>query len=346
MWGKVNTDSIIVPLAKGTLVNEDYNQVGNPYASPVNIGGVVHKAFLDGQLASSMFWIWNPYYATAGGFVTIHDTASYILSANTSFQVRAAYDNATLRFGEGNKATIPSLVTLKNNSKDVVNFHVYDANYHIWDELNMVFNSDATDNEDLAFDGGKPVNPDLNFYSWSNDHRPLSYDARPYQDGKVIPLGLTSNYLQDFIIKVDNYSIPQGGQLYLHDKFLKAYTLLEQGTEYKFAVTKDPASQGDNRFELGLQPAGSVIGNTSKSLKVLMLPNPATSGVSITFNAPISAKTSIRVLSLEGVCLMTQDLGVQQAGNVTMALDNLASGVYMVEFTSGDEKVVQRLVKE
>ena len=41
-----------------------------------------------------------------------------------------------------------------------------------------------------------------------------------------------------------------------------------------------------------------------------------------------------------------KDLGVQQSGNVVMSLDNLASGLYMVEITSGKDRVVQRLVKE
>ena len=346
MWGRVNTDSVVIPLKKGTRANQDYNQIANPYPSPVDIGAVLHKANTDGQLNGGSFFLWNPYQATAGGFVTVHDTSSYVIAANTSFQVRAAYNSATLRFGEGNKANTVSLVSLKQANNGVLALHVYDENYHVWDELKMEFNAGATDNEDLAFDAGKPVNPDLNFYSWSNDRHPLSYDIRPYQEGKVIPLGFTSNYYQDFIIKVDNYSNPEGGQLYLHDKYLGAYTLVEQGAEYKFAVTKDPASQGDSRFELGMQPTGTVLGSTSKSLKVLMLPNPASSGVNITFDAPTSAKTSIRVLSLEGICIMIQELGQQQAGNITLSLDKLSSGVYMVELTSGNEKVVQRLVKE
>jgi hypothetical protein len=54
----------------------------------------------------------------------------------------------------------------------------------------------------------------------------------------------------------------------------------------------------------------------------------------------------VRILTVEGVCVATQDLGIQQNGSITLPLDNLASGVYMVEFTSGDKKVVQRLVKE
>ena len=148
------------------------------------------------------------------------------------------------------------------------------------------------------------------------------------------------------MIRADNFSVPSGGVVYLHDKYLGKYTLLDQGVEYRFSITKDAATQGDNRFELGLAPANAPVAAGQSNLKVLMVPNPASSGVTVTFNAPESAKTTVRVLTVEGVCVVTQDLGIQQNGSITLPLDNLASGVYMVEFTSGDKKVVQRLVKE
>ena len=91
----------------------------------------------------------------------------------------------------------------------------------------------------------------------SADNSKLSIDARPFSDGKVIPLGIKSSYLQDFIIKAQNVAVPDNGQVYLHDKYLQTYTQLLQGTEYKFTITKDAASQGDNRFELSMKKAGT-----------------------------------------------------------------------------------------
>jgi hypothetical protein len=77
-----------------------------------------------------------------------------------------------------------------------------------------------------------------------------------------------------------------------------------------------------------------------------MVPNPATSDVTITYTATGREQTSIRVLNVEGVTVLSQDLGVQQSGSVKLAVDKLASGVYMVELTSGADKVVHRLIKE
>ena len=350
-WGTVNTGNMDIQLQRGSLLvsgapAQDYNQKSNPYPSPVDIGTVVYNAMVDSQLYQPYIYVWNAFGATAGMFVTVNETSltPYVISANASYQVRAKSSGAILHFTEGNKSASPSAVLLKA-SNDVIALNVYDENYHLWDMFNLKFTDAATEYED-NIDAGKAVNPDLNFYSWSADHHALSTDLRPFSEGKVIPMGLTTNYNQNFIIKVDNFSnSATGGQLYLHDKLLEKYMLLSQGAEYSFAVTKDPATQGDNRFELGMEPEGSVTATTA-NLKVMMVPNPATSGVNVTYSAPKSEKTSVRILTVEGVCVLTQDLGVQQSGSVNLSLDNLASGVYMVEFTSGTDKVVQRLVKE
>ena len=144
-------------------------------------------------------------------------------------------------------------------------------------------------------------------------------------------------------MKADNLTLSAGEQLYLHDKYLQTYTQLQQGTEYKFSITKDPASQGDARFELSLNPS---VAAQSNGLDVQMLPNPANSVVTISYTASSTEQTSIRVMDVEGVTVLAQDLGQQQSGSTQIALDKLASGVYMVEFTSGTNKVVHRLVKE
>jgi len=266
-----------------------------------------------------------------------------MLGENGCFQIRSKSATSTLVFHESDKAARVSEVLQKAGPGEMA-LNVYDGSYHIWDYFNLKFNDESMDEEE-NLDARKAVNPDLNFYSWSADHSPLAIDERPFTNDKVIPLGITSNYNQHFILRADEMNIPEGGQVYLHDKYLGTYTLLTQGTEYGFDITKEAGSQGDNRFELGLHKEEVVVKATGK-LQVLMVPNPATTGVNISYAAPKEANTTIRIYTVEGVCLLTKDLGAQQSGSINLAIDNLASGVYMVEFTSGADRVVQRLVKE
>ena len=178
----------------------------------------------------------------------------------------------------------------------------------------------------------------------SADNRKLSLDARPFVAGKTIPLGITSSYAQDFIIKADHLPAAHNGDIFLHDKYLQTYTPLQQGTEYKFTITKDAASQGDNRFELRMDPSG--VAQNASNLDVQMVPNPTNGEVTISYTAPEKETTSVRVINAEGITLISKELGMQQSGNVKIDLDKLASGIYIVELTSGSQKVIHRLIKE
>ena len=348
MWGPVNQGSLVVHMQKGTSAGQDYNQLGNPYPSPVDIGTIIYNAKAAGNITGGGFFVWNAQIGAAGQFQMIPigtgSAAPYYLQAYNAFQVRAAHNNDTLNFTESNKASAPS-VNLMKALPEYVSLTVYDANYHPWDMFYMRFTNDATDGEDNN-DAVKPSGADFNFYSISTDSAKLALDARPYTNGKVIPMGITSAYTQDFIIKAEGMAVPAGGKLYLHDKLLKQYVLLQEGTEYRFTITADKATQGNERFELNLNPTDVAAPVAKTGLQVAMLPNPATDEVAINFSQPTAEKTIIRVLDLSGVCVFTENLGMKQNGSVTVPLSSMASGIYIVELTSGSQKVSQRLIKE
>lgn len=347
MWGTVNQGNQTVHLTKGSGTYQDYNMVGNPYPSPVDIGTVIYNAKVSGNVVGSAFYVWNPSLGAGGQFQAIFiGTASaipYYLPAYCSFQVRAGHNGDSLNFTENNKnATATS--SLFKTQQGLLSLAVYDANYHLWDMLHISFNNAASVNEDCMLDATKPSGSDFNFYSLSADGRKLAIDTRPYQPATSIPLGLNSGYARDFIIKVEGVSTLEDGATYLHDKLLKQYILLQQGTEYKFSVSEKSETQGNNRFELCMRPA-TVIAEGS-GLSFSMFPNPATDEVTVNFKSYANANCSLRILDVSGACVHQQDFGLVASGSNTVSLSRFAAGIYVVEFTSGTEKVVQRLVKD
>ncbi len=359
-WGPLNQGSIDVTISKGATTLQDYNMIGNPYASPVDIGTIIYNAANaggGGRINSGRFYIWNPFLGVAGGFLSIpYSTCDcnsggspipYYIQANDAFQVRALFNGAQLNFTEARKsATITSSVSLMKANTNYLTLHVYDANYHLYDMLSVRFDSAATEDEDSKYDAGKPTGSEFNFYSVSADHRKLSMDTRPYKSESAIPLGVSSNYAQDYIIRAESVVAPDGGKVYLHDKLLKKYVLLQAGVDYKFAVTAENATQGEDRFELSLNPAALAEATVVKGLEVNMVPNPASADVHISFTQGKANQVSVRVLDLSGVSVYNESLGIKQNGAITIPLQKMASGVYMVELTSGDQKVVRKLIKE
>ena len=344
MTGTVNQGSQTISLSKGSSSDQDYNMVGNPYPSPVDLGAVIYNASAAGQVTGSAFYVWNPSLGASGQFqaITINSVTPYNLPAYTAFQVRADHDGATLHFTESHKSATATNYLFKAQP-DAISLYVYDAGYHPYDMLYVKFNDEASEGEDKYLDATKPSGADFNFYSLSADNKKMVIDARPYDVDKVVPLGISSAYPQDFIIKAESVVMPAGAKVYLHDKLLQKYIALEQGAEYRFTISKDKATQGDNRFELAMKPG--VVTET-KGLQVTMAPNPATDEVKVVFVSGQEAPVTVRVLDMSGVSMYNEDMGVQQKGMINIPLSRLASGIYMVEITSGSQKVVQRLVKE
>ena len=343
MTGEVNFGDQVVALDKGTT--SDYNQISNPYPSPTDIGTVIANAQAAGNVTGAAFYVWNPFLGSAGAFEAKPIGMAYVLGQNTAFQVRAAYDGATLNFTENNKSIAADESLLKSEPANYITLGVYDGSNHPWDKAFFSFNNNATNNEDAQFDATKPTNPDLNFYSISANNVKLCIDARPYTTGTIIPLGITTSYAQKYTIKAENVVLPVGAQLFLHDKFTNSYIALEPGASYSFTISSDPASQGEKRFEL-TTTGEKVVAAATKDLQITMSPNPATSEINISFTSPEVANTKVNVLSASGVSVLNRDLGLVQSGKVTVDLNELPSGIYMVEITSGSEKSVQKLVKE
>jgi hypothetical protein len=321
--------------------------IGNPYASPVDLGTVIFNAKAAGNIAGSAFYIWNPTLGAAGQFqammIPTLSASPYYIQGNCAFQVRAAHNNDTLNFTESNKGASATTSLLKAQP-DFTSLAIYDENYHPWDMLYLQFNDAAGNDDDNVNDASKLLSPDFGFYTLATGDKKLSIDVRPFLEGSAVPLGLHCDYAKEFIIKAESVALPASGTLYLHDKMLKQYVMLQQGTEYRFAVTADKATQGDKRFELSMSPGKVAV--QGKGLQMSLMPNPATDDVNITFSAAGKDEVSLRILDLTGVSVLNQNLGMQQSGGVNVPLSHLAAGVYIVELTSGSEKVVQRLVKD
>lgn len=346
MKGLVNQGTQVVHMQKGTAANQDYNLLGNPYASPVDIGTVAYNAKVSGNMVGAAIYVWNPYMATSGNFqaIPVNTVAPtpYYIQAGAAFEIRAAHNNDSLVFTENNKGTAANTALLKS-VPEYVSLMVYDANNHPWDMAYIKFDDNASAVEESDNDAKKIISADFSMYTISDDKKALSIDARPYNEEKVIPLGINSKVAQQFTFKVEGYNVPSGATLYLHDKLKQQYVELSQGATYSFGITSEATTQGDDRFEITMKPADvkTVLGMT-----ISMTPNPATEDVTISFNNAKKEDVKVRLLDMNGVCVYNNQLGMKQSGTITIPLSNFATGMYMVELTSGKDVVTKKLVKE
>ena len=175
----------------------------------------------------------------------------------------------------------------------------------------------------------------------------MSIDVRPYVDGQVVQLGFKTGIEQPYTLRVDDYNVPAGVTLLLHDKYLNQVQTLSKGMHYNFSVTQDPSSQGDNRFELNLSGNPAGISNViAHNLKVVLSPNPATDNAVLNFEAPESGNTTIRITNLLGQEVFRKEMGNVKMGNVKLPVQNLSGGIYLINVNCGGLSVTERLIKE
>jgi hypothetical protein len=349
MWGAVNQGNQRILLTKGSAPYQDYNMVGNPYPSPVDIGTVINNASAAGNLAGAAFYVWNPSMGAAGQYQAIPiNTASptpYYLQAHTAFQVRAAHNGDSLNFTEANKSAAISTSLLRGQA-DGLSLSVYGADYHLWNSVHILYNSSASADEDNMLDARLLPSSDFNFYTLSSDKKELAIDSRPFDANATIPLGIHSIYAQDFVIKAENSYEPSGAEIYLHDKLLHKYVPLLQGTEYCFSITNDTSTQGENRFELSNKDGGDTLPLINHPFEISLSPSPFKNEVAVRFSQQPLEKVVITIHSLAGKTVFQKDYGTLQSSLLTLHLATLPAGSYLVEILCGQEKKVTRLVKE
>lgn len=348
MTGNVNQGALTIRMAKGSTnpAHQEFNMLGNPYPSPVDIGTILYNAKQSGNITGSAFYLWVPSIGAGGQYIAVPIGTSapepYRIPAYAAFQVRAAHNGDSLNFVETDKRTAADNYLFRKTSSFVA-LNVYDEDDHLWDMLRIKFDSLATDANDNDFDAVKPMGADFNFYSLSSDNSRMAIDARPFTEGKTIPLGVSSSYAQSFVIKADNVVVPEGKVLMLHDKLLDKYTELSAGAQYSFAITGDKNTQGNDRLELQLKPA---VNSSTTAVAVTLMPNPATDVVTVSVKLPAEAEASVRVTDVTGTCVYSRNIGKLLNGSVQMDLSTYAPGIYMVEVATGDQKITRKLVKE
>ena len=246
MTGTLNTGN--VSMAVPTV--SAFHLLSNPYASPVDIGTVIDG--LTSGVIGTQYWVWNANAAginNRGAYVTkVVGTGAYNLAANGAFLVQPV-SGTTLSFTEANKQSTASTALFRTNTmQDLL-------------ELNLLYNNGEADNMFIrnaltasnaldAQDGEKLLNPDINFYSLSSTANKLSLDSRPFVAVTTIPLGFTTTAAGTFSIAIANNTINSAIAIYVKDKLLNTEQLLTPSTAFTFTVTTDPATQGENRFEL------------------------------------------------------------------------------------------------
>jgi hypothetical protein len=335
--GAVNQGTQTITLTKGS--GTSFVGCGNPFPSGIQMNAVAR-----GSNVGANYYAWDATSGATGAYVTNAWTLSYILPPYAAFFTTvSATDNITIE--EADKDT-GGVALFKGTANDNwVELLISDSSLK-WDRLLINFDDSALSVED-KLDGKKLYNPGLDFFTLSKDSTRLAVDVRPYADSASIPLGLTAyNRYNKYVIKTGMFDIPTGTKLYLHDKYLNKSEELMAGFEYWFDVTTDSLSQGNNRFEINMvgKPTNGISHINETVSMIQLVPNPAYNSVKVSFGY-IDGTAHIRLMSVTGKVVYSAEAN-GGTGSITIPLQGLPAGMYIVELQGRNARFTEKLIKE
>ncbi|HQQ96812.1 MAG TPA: T9SS type A sorting domain-containing protein [Cyclobacteriaceae bacterium] len=271
--GSVNAGNITLPASftsSGTLANDGWNLVGNPYPSTIdwNAGGWtktnISNTFymLDNGLAIPVFASYNGTVGTNGGsrfiaagqafWVKSDGPGSPTVAVTESVKVAGT---STTFFREALPANILR-VTLKQGT--------------VADEMVIQFTDNASVAFDNQLDARKLPNPTaFNLSSLSSDNVKLAINAMPMSqdcyssiklDVSNVPAGSYSLNFSDFETFTNSLT-----KIFLQDAFTGQSIDVRLSTSYAFQVTSNTASFGSDRFSIKVGEALSTISATGNT---------------------------------------------------------------------------------
>jgi hypothetical protein len=336
MTGAVNTGTKTISLNyPNTGSNSNFNFVGNPYASNVQMSGVTNTN------TTSSYYVWNIALGNRGGYSTVSFGSSYVLPAYAGFLVETNAASSSLDFHEADKTnsnSSNSLLRILSTNKLLLQLK---SDNILWDELLIESNKNNTATKEYE-DAKKLKNPDVSIYTLSSDNAELAIDKRNIKVGDIIPVGLSTNADRNFTIEVKDITISDV-QLYLHDKYADKMQLVEAGMIYSFSTDANAASQGNNRFELVSKQA-PILSSPESTITIKLSPNPVAGLLKITFTNVEKANTTISIANAEGKIVKTVDAGFVQNGQINLDVKVFSKGTYYVTLNSGTEKKTEKLI--
>ncbi|MFY7899904.1 MAG: T9SS type A sorting domain-containing protein, partial [Chitinophagaceae bacterium] len=349
MTGAVNIGAVNVPLVLGgTGSAENFNLVGNPYPSPVNIEDVVAA----NANVSKTIYLRNP---STGSYITkdlsVLANADYSIPANAAFFV-VPTSATNLSFDEANKVgTASSDVVFNQPSNDPLPYIELQTlvGNEVYDNMYIKFNKSWSSKFDIKTDAAKAQNDFVNVYAISEEGNRLAVDARSFVHNSIIPLGVSLNSgSRTLTIKASTFNLDADKyEVVLLDKLTNTKTTLTKDASYSFTVNMSEANTyGDDRLQLLLttkntnQPIDVIATGFKAKLQSTIISNQIAVNLE---NA--SSKTTIKVVNALGQVVISKDASNITAGTVTIGTTELSKGLYFVQVQSGENAVTLKATK-
>jgi hypothetical protein len=322
----------------------NFNMVGNPFTSYLNLGEFYADNPKTTVLAETEAYFWNgsSYDTKTSG---LHST--YEIAPGQGFFIEAVEDtNLTFDISDTNHLadTAEGADTFQKSSRPEIHLFLSDGTSRRYS--NFYYIDGTTTGFDSGYDGKLFGGVTQSFALYSHlvsdsegKHFQLQSLPKDNYENMVIPVGISADAGKEITFTADVLNLPSGLKVLLEDRQTNTFTRLDEtNSEYKVRLTE--ASNGVGRFYMHTTESAmstesvilnsvSIFKTNSSTLKITGLPQ---------------GKTSFYLYNILGKEMMTNIF--TSNGNKEISLSKLASGIYLAKIKTKKGAISKKIILE
>ena len=343
--GTVETGIVEVSVTSGGSTN--WNLIGNPYPSYINVQSVLNETTNRDRLDENAVGIYGYDGAAADGW-TIYNlatiTPSTIIAPGQGFFINAE-TSGVFRFTPAMRMTGTSddfivgrnsspLVYLKLGlSNSVSNFHT-----------DFYFNENASTGLDLGYDAsvwnGTPTDFSIHSYLVENDNGiAMALQALHSNDisNVTVPLGVNGSPDETIEFSILESTLPNGINVYLEDTLTETVTLLN---DENYEVILENAVVDKGRFYLRfVNQALSINENTLNDLQIFTNQEQRT----LIIKGQLVNKAQLKIYDIQGRLVKEVSLK-ENVSSQQIEVTALSSGIFIVDIQTSNANKRQKII--
>ena len=337
----INTSSQTSPITTGI---SNFNLVGNPFTSFLNLGDFYVDNPKTTVLAETEAYFWNgsSYDTKTSG---LHST--YEIAPGQGFFIEAAVDtNLTFDISDTNHLadTAEGADTFQKSSRPEIHLFLSDGATSRYS--NFYYIDGTTTGFDSGYDGKLFGGVTQSFALYS--HLVSSSEGKYFQlqslpkdnyENMVIPIGINADAGKEITFSTETLNLPTGLKVYLEDRETNTFNRLDGANKYTITLTE--TSNGIGRFYL--HTAQNTLNlNTNLILEKISIYK--TDNATLRIVGLSQGKTTIKLFNMLGKQLLNSCFttnGVQD-----ISLPQLSTGIYLIQLESEKGTLNKKIILE
>ena len=338
--------SVSVAVSNSGPAFEEWNLIGNPYPSYINVQDFLNNSSNAALLDETNVGIYGYDGDASNGWTILNlsnTTSSSVITPGQGFFVAAEADG-NIEFTTSMRRTGTSNDFIPGRNAELI-YVMLQLNSNTAEfKTDFYFNTNSSLGLDPGYDSGiwGDAAPDFSIYSHlvedntGSEFAIQSLNSSDLSD-VTIPLGVNANQGEQLTFSIADSTLPESVNVYLDDMVANTSTLLNNSN---YVITPNTNLSGTGRFFLRTsEDALSTIDNSLDTLNIFIL----NSSKELIVSGQLKENTALDLFDIQGRKIASTQLDNNTLEN-RIDMSHLSAGVYIVTVVNNGQHKTQKVI--